>query len=130
MNIAIIAPSHVPFMLGGAERLWTDLCQIINSTGSHQAEIIKIPAPESSFWEIIDSYRKFYNLNLDHFDLVISGKNPGWMTRHKNHALYMLHPLRGVYDTYSLFKLPTEVSSESIQISNISQACDKNRVKA
>lgn len=125
MNIAIIAPSHVPFMLGGAERLWTDLCQAINSTGSHQADIIKIPAPESGFWEIIDSYKIFYNLNLDHFDLVISGKNPGWMIRHRNHALYMLHPLRGVYDTYSLFHLPHEVTSESVQIHDIAKACDR-----
>jgi glycosyltransferase involved in cell wall biosynthesis len=125
MNIAILAPSHVPFILGGAERLWTDLCKQINQTGKHQADIIKIPAPEETFWSIIDSYKKFFELNLDHFDMVISGKNPCWMTRHQNHHLYMLHPLRGVYDTYHLFNLPIEVRSMNKMICYISKACDK-----
>jgi glycosyltransferase involved in cell wall biosynthesis len=126
MNIAILTPSHVPFMMGGAERLWSDLCCAINQTGKHQSDIIKIPAPEATFWSIIDSYRKFHELNLDHFDMVISGKNPCWMTKHSNHHLYMLHPLRGVYDTYHLFNLPIEVESNNTMICYISKACDQN----
>ena len=125
MNIAIVAPSHVPFALGGAERLWTNLCHAINSSSNFQADIIKLPAPENDFWSIVDSYRQFYYLDLSHFDLVISGKNPTWMVNHPNHVIYMLHPLRGLYDTYSLFHLPYEVISNNPKIAKIAFACDK-----
>ncbi len=124
MNIALIAPSHVPFMTGGAERLWKDLCHQINELTPHSADIINIPAPEGNFWEIINSYRTFSDLNLDHFDMVISGKNPCWMVRHSNHVLYMLHPLRGVYDTYPLFHLPYAVQSKFNLVNQIAKACD------
>ncbi|MGL5116032.1 MAG: glycosyltransferase family 4 protein [Beijerinckiaceae bacterium] len=32
--------------------------------------------------------------------MVISGKYPAWMLSHPNHRLYLLHRLRGLYDTY------------------------------
>ena len=106
MKIAIIAPSPVPFGIGGAENLWWGLLNEINQNTSHQAELIKIPSPENSFWELIGSYKYFYELDLDHFDLVISGKYPAWMVQHKNHYCYMLHRLRGFYDTYHFMNLP------------------------
>jgi glycosyltransferase involved in cell wall biosynthesis len=124
MNIAIVAPSHVPFALGGAERLWTNLCNAINNTVGLKADIIKIPSRESDFWEIVDSYRQFNQLDVRHFDLVITGKNPTWMIHHDNHVLYMLHPLRGVYDTYHLFHLPERVNTSHPQILAIERACD------
>ncbi|MCA8154889.1 glycosyltransferase [Burkholderia contaminans] len=124
MNIAIVAPSHVPFALGGAERLWTNLCGAINNTAGLQADIIKLPAHEGNFWQIVDSYREFYRLDLSHFDQVITGKNPTWMIRHPNHVVYMLHPLRGVYDTYHLFHLPNTVNSSNPKINTISRACE------
>ncbi|MGY4726326.1 glycosyltransferase [Burkholderia pyrrocinia] len=124
MNIAIVAPSHVPFALGGAERLWTNLCGAINDTAGLQADIIKLPAREENFWQIVDSYREFYRLDLGHFDQVITGKNPTWMIRHPNHIVYMLHPLRGVYDTYHLFHLPEEVNSPNSKINAIARACE------
>ncbi|MGF6210326.1 glycosyltransferase family 4 protein [Comamonas sp. 4034] len=124
MNIALIAPSHVPFVLGGAERLWHDLCHQINELTSNRADIINIPAPEGDFWEIIESYNTFSRLNLNHFDMVISGKNPCWMVQHPNHILYMLHPLRGVYDTYPLFHLPYQVKSKHTLVNKIAAACD------
>ena len=124
MNIALISPSHVPFMIGGAERLWRDLCKHIGESTKHNVDIINLPAPEANFWEIIDSYRSFYNLNLDHFDMVISGKNPSWMVQHHNHVVYMLHPLRGVYDTYPLFHLPTQTNYSIPELEEIKIACD------
>lgn len=100
MKIAIVAPSHVPFEIGGAENLWWGLLDYINQNTPHQADIIKLPAPESNFWELIQSYYHFSQLDLSHFDVVISGKYPAWMVQHPNHICYMLHRLRGLYDTY------------------------------
>ena len=119
MKIAIVAPSPVPFCIGGAEKLWWGLLENINAHTPHQAELIKIPSPERNFWEIISSYKSFSQLNLEHFDLVISGKYPAWMVHHPNHFCYMLHRLRGLYDTYHFTKLPEKYVSEHPQITNL-----------
>ena len=100
MNIVIVAPCHVPLMIGGAEKLWWGLLDHLNHHTPHHADIIKLPGPERDFWEVVDSYRRFSDLNLRYYDLVVSGKYPGWMTDHPNHVCYMLHPLRGLYDAY------------------------------
>jgi glycosyltransferase involved in cell wall biosynthesis len=39
-------------------------------------------------------------LDLSHFDTVITTKYPAWMIRHPNKIVYMQHPSRGVYDLY------------------------------
>jgi glycosyltransferase involved in cell wall biosynthesis len=100
MNIVIVAPCHVPLAIGGAEKLWWGLLAYLNGRTSNQADIIKLPGPERDFWEVVDSYRRFSELDLRHYDAVISGKYPAWMTDHPCHVCYMLHPLRGLYDTY------------------------------
>jgi len=100
MNIAIIAPSPVPFTIGGAEKFWWGLHQAINQYSTHQAELIKLPSPENNFLDLIDSYQRFCYLDLSHFDMVISSKYPAWMVEHPNHHCYMVHRLRGLYDTY------------------------------
>ena len=74
MKIAIVAPSPVPFTIGGAESLWWGLLNWINQNTNHQAELIKIPSPERSFRELVNSYQNFSKLDLTHFDIVISGK--------------------------------------------------------
>ena len=101
MKIAIIAPSPTPFTIGGAEKLWQSLYNYINKHTNNQCELIKIPIKENSFWNLIDAYYTFYKLDLSHFDMIISGKYPAWMINHPNHHLYMLHPLRGLYDQYN-----------------------------
>lgn len=100
MNIAILAPSPVPFVLGGAENLWSSLLDYLNTHTEHQADLIKLPSPERNFWEIVASYRAFSELNLDHFDVVIVTKYPAWMVQHSGKVLYLQHKLRGLYDTY------------------------------
>jgi len=109
MKIAIVAPSPVPFTIGGAENLYWGLQNYINEQTSHQCELIKLPSPESSVEELIDSYERFSVLKLDHFDCVISTKYPSWMIQHRNHVCYMLHRLRGLYDTYHFTRLPEKV---------------------
>lgn len=100
MKVALIAPSGVPFAVGGAEKLWWGLTTYVNRHTAHAMELIKLPSPERDFWEVVDSYQRFSALNLDHFDLVISTKYPAWMVAHGNHIVYLQHTLRGLYDTY------------------------------
>lgn len=100
MKICLVTPSPVPFVMGGAEKLFLGLVEAINHHTSHVADLIKIPVFEQSFWGIVDGYRRFANLDLSHFDVVISTKYPAWMIRHKNHHVYLQHKLRGFYDLY------------------------------
>ena len=125
MKIAIVAPSPVPFTIGGMEYLIAGLWESINKYTPHQAEIIKVPIDESSFWGIIDGYKKFYHMDLDHFDMVITTKYPAWMVRHPNHICYMAHRLRGVYDTYHLTGLPEEVPGHNLYINKVLKYMDQ-----
>ncbi|EYS85162.1 glycosyl transferase [Cupriavidus sp. SK-4] len=99
MRVAIVAPSPVPFIIGGAENLWWGMLRELNRRSGVVAELIKLPSPERNLIELIGSYRTFARLDLRHFDLVISTKYPAWMVRHPNHMVYLQHKLRGLYDT-------------------------------
>ena len=109
MKIAVVSPSPVPFTIGGAENLAWGLCESINKYTTNQAELIKLPVKEFEFWDLIDSYYSFYKLDLSHFDMVISTKYPSWMVKHDNSVVYMLHTLRGLYDTYELIGFNEQV---------------------
>lgn len=100
MKIALIAPSGVPFAVGGAEKLWWGLLHHTNQLSDHQMELIKLPSAERNFAELIASYQRFSELDVSHFDRVISTKYPAWMVAHPDHHLYLQHTLRGLYDTY------------------------------
>lgn len=100
MKIALIAPSPVPFLIGGAENLWSGWIGALNAQHGIEADLIKLPTPERTFWEIVDSYRRWAALNLTHFDRVISTKYPAWMVAHHDHHVFLQHKLRGLYDTW------------------------------
>lgn len=119
MKVAIVAPSSVPYVIGGAENLWWSLLHYLNTQTEHQVELIKLPSPERNFWEIVQSYEQFSRLNLDHFDLVISTKYPAWMVKHPNHVVYLQHKLRGLYDTYA-DHLPVDIPQDP-RLSDIAQ---------
>ncbi|MBU3014242.1 glycosyltransferase [Poseidonibacter lekithochrous] len=119
MKIVIIAPSPVPFGVGGAEKLWWGMQEYINKNTTNQCELIKIPTKENSFWDLIESYYKFYKLDLSHFDMVISTKYPAWMIQHQNHHVYLQHCLRGLYDTYHFSQKPLIVESEHKKVNEI-----------
>jgi len=106
-----VAPCPVPYAIGGAENLWRGLQDHLNERTPHQAEIIKLPTREFAFWDLVDSYRAFAELDLEGFDVVVTGKYPAWMVEHPRHVCWMLHPLRGLYETYVFFDLP-EVPSD------------------
>lgn len=99
MKVAIVSPHPVPFAVGGAENLWWGLQQQIIAAG-HQCDLVTLISPERSFRELIAAYEAFSQLDLSAYDCVISGKYPAWMVRHPNHVCYMLHRLRGLYDSY------------------------------
>ena len=119
MKIGLIAPSPIPFTVGGAEKFYWGLQEYINKNTAHQCELIKIPVKEDNFWNLIESYYKFYSLDVSYFDAVITSKYPAWMIKHDNHHIYMLHCLRGLYDAYHLAKLPVDFNSKHSKIKEI-----------
>ena len=100
MRIALVAPSSVPFTVGGAEKLWWGLQEHVNRHTDHPCELIKLPAAEGNLTDLVASYRRFAALDLAHFDRVISTKYPAWILSHPCHVVYLQHRLRGLYDTY------------------------------
>jgi len=100
LKIALVAPSGVPFVVGGAEKLWWGLSNYTNRHTEHVMELIKLPSPELEFAKLCASYERWSQLDLSHFDAVISTKYPAWMVHHPNHIVYMQHKLRGLYDMY------------------------------
>lgn len=128
MKIGIVGPSPVPFTIGGVENLLWGLTNYINENTSHNAELIKLPSREQNFWDLIDSYQTFSRLDLSHFDLIISCKYPGWMVRHDNHVCYMLHCLRGLYDTYHFTGQALDVPRRHQRINQILDLMDNGSV--
>jgi glycosyltransferase involved in cell wall biosynthesis len=101
MRIAIVCPRGIPPVVGGAERLWEGMARTVNVETEHHAELAYIDSPEGSFRQVVDSYLRFSELDFADFDVVVSGKYPAWMVRHRRHVIYLCHPLRGLYDTYN-----------------------------
>lgn len=108
MNIAIVAPSPYHFVMGGAEHFWTGLQRWINENTSHPCELVKIPTREGDLPQLVAAYRQHAQTDLRGYERIVSSKYPSWMAQHPNHALYMLHTLRGLYDTYHFMGQPLE----------------------
>ncbi len=106
MNIAILAPSPVHFAVGGAEHLWLGLQRYLNEETGHNCELFKFPSPGQNVTELLRSYLEPSRFQLDHFDVLLTGKDPAWFIEHADHRIYMLHKLRGLYDTYHFFNEP------------------------
>jgi len=133
MNIAIVAPSPIPLVMGGAENLWLGLQRFFNEETSYHCELFKIPTRERNLLEVVASYREFSKLSLDgsEYDHLITGKYPAWMVQHSRHALYMLHPLRGLYDTYHFARQPTKFDYGSDRVrARLGQEVERIRGKS
>jgi glycosyltransferase involved in cell wall biosynthesis len=100
VRIAIVAPSPIPFVVGGAENLWWGMLRYLNESTEHQADLIKVPVDERSLISLVSAYRSFSALDLSGFDWVISTKYPAWMVNHPQHVVYLQHTCRGFYDWY------------------------------
>jgi len=107
-RVLIVAPSPVPFVFGGAERFWWDLCRALQQYTPHEVELWKLPSPERTFAEVLGSYRRFFDCDVSHFDCVVATKYPAWMVDHPRKIVYLQHKLRGLYDTYPA-QLPTAI---------------------
>jgi glycosyltransferase involved in cell wall biosynthesis len=112
MRIAIVAPSPIPFVMGGAERLWLGLQQHLSAVAGHDCELIKVPIREGNLLELVRAYRSFAELDLSHYDRVISTKYPAWAVSHPHHSVYMQHMLRGLYDTYHFSGQPENIPAD------------------
>lgn len=110
MRVAVVAPAPVPYTRGGFERLLSGLVNHLNESTAHQAELVKIPFPETTLHEVVAGYRAFSELDVSGFDLVISAKYPAWMIEHPKQIVYLCHTLRGLYDTYPA-DFPVQVDS-------------------
>src|SRR5258708_9316181 len=53
--------------------------------------------------------------------MVVPGKYPAWMVAHPNHVVYVLHRLRGLYDTYHLTGLPESVDLLDPELGGLQQ---------
>ena len=124
MKIALIAPSPVPFLIGGAENLWTGWIAALNAQPGVEADLIKLPSPERNFWEIVDSYRQWARLDLSHFDRVISTKYPAWMVAHTDHHVFLQHKLRGLYDTWPA-QLTQAVTGDAAPVRELMQVLER-----
>ncbi len=124
MKIAILAPSGVPYAVGGAEKLWWGLIEGMRAHTDHEVELIKVPSAERNMREILTSYRFFSDLDLTHFDMVISTKYPAWMIWHWNHVVYLQHKLRGLYDTYPQH-LPLQLDEWPAELDNLAALLDR-----
>lgn len=119
MKIGIVAPSPVPFTRGGAERALSGLQRAIDDHTPHDAELVKLPVREDTLAHLIEGYRGFAELDVSHFDLVVTAKYPAWIVPHPNHVVWMFHPLRGLYDTYHTFGLPERPDPQVAEVRDL-----------
>jgi glycosyltransferase involved in cell wall biosynthesis len=129
LNIAILAPSPVPFTLGGLEYLAQGIQRYVNEQTGHKAELFKLPTIEKDFWTLIESYYQFFKLDLSHFDACLSMKYPTWMVNHDHHILYMAHPLRGLYDTYHFSGQPINPGKVTTKTDTLLRSVEKIRTR-
>ena len=100
MRVAIVTPRMASGECGGAEALYRGLLNAFREA-SHEADEIAVESDESSFDAVLESYARFYALDLRDYDLVVSTKAPTFMVSHPNHASYLLHTLRVFYDMFA-----------------------------
>lgn len=99
MRIGVITVRQQSGDVGGAERFFDALTQAFQALG-HDAVEVPLVADESSFDQIKRNYLACYDLDLAHFDMVVSTKAPTWLLRHPRHVCYLVHTIRVFYDMF------------------------------
>lgn len=100
-RIAVLATAASSGEVGGAERFYVGLRDALRAEGV-DAEIVSVVSDEANFEAILESYLRFYDLDLSNFDGVISTKAPGYVVRHPNHVCYLMHTMRVFYDMFDV----------------------------
>lgn len=98
-KIAVVAAGSVKGEIGGAENFYHGLVTALNAMGC-LAELVNMPADESSFDRILENYSRAVALDLSAYDMVISTKAPTYAINHPNHVLYLVHTTRVFYDMF------------------------------
>jgi glycosyltransferase involved in cell wall biosynthesis len=100
-KVAIVATASASGEVGGAERFHNGLR---DSLCAHDidARVVPVIPDESSFRAILQSYLKFYDLDLTKFDGIITTKAPAYVARHPNHVCYLQHTMRAFYDMFDV----------------------------
>jgi glycosyltransferase involved in cell wall biosynthesis len=98
-RVAVLALRNPGGQVGGAEVFYHGLAAALRATGL-TADLIEVPGDESSFEAIEETYLRCYDLDVSHYDAVISTKAPTFLVRHPNHICYLLHTIRVFYDMF------------------------------
>lgn len=98
-RIALVTVSSHQAERGGAERLFEGLHAALIGSGV-AVERIDIDSVERDFDSVLQSYLRFYDVDLSEFDGVISTKAPSYALRHRNHVCYLPHTMRIFYDMF------------------------------
>jgi glycosyltransferase involved in cell wall biosynthesis len=99
IRLAVITPAGSTTDVGGAERAYRGLVRSLNFDNI-LAEHIRVLSDESGFEAILETYLRFYELDVRAYDGVISTKGPSFMIRHRNHICWLLHTIRVFYDMF------------------------------
>ena len=99
VRLALVTVKSGSGITGGAENLYEGLLNALNF-GHVTTDHITLVADESSFDTIMEAYLRFYEVDLNRYDGVISTKAPSFMVRHRNHICYLLHTIRVFYDMF------------------------------
>ncbi len=98
-RIAVLMPTQPTPVRGGAERLTESIVRKLRERG-YSADLIRVEVDERRWETLLEGYCKFFYLDLDSYDLVISTKAPSYMVRHRNHVSYLYHTVRVFYDMF------------------------------
>jgi glycosyltransferase involved in cell wall biosynthesis/GT2 family glycosyltransferase len=96
LRVGILTAGAAHAAKGGAERFYEGLAKGFLAIGC-LADLIEVPADESTFENVLGNFDKCRQLDLSGYDLVISTKVPTYAVRHPNHVLYLVHTVR-VFD--------------------------------
>lgn len=99
LRIAVISARPASGELGGAERFYDALVGALRGAG-HSVSELPVVTDEATFENIKRSYVQAYDLDVSHFDMVISTKAPTWLVRHPRHVCYLVHTIRVFYDMF------------------------------
>lgn len=101
-TVALVVPVSTTGIAiqGGAEGLYDGLESALKDAGL-DVQRIGIEFDERTWDPIPQAYQRAYQLDLSHFDWVLSTKPPTHMIRHPRHVVYLLHPIRVFYDRWN-----------------------------
>jgi glycosyltransferase involved in cell wall biosynthesis len=114
MRVAVI-DSQVAFFHGGAEMLAAKLVQAVRELG-HDVELVRIPFNPAEPRDILRAIDFASGADLDRWiarpDVVIGLRFPGYLVRHGEKRVWLLHQLRQYYEYYE--KTAAEGSADGV----------------